>query len=103
MLDGDCATYRGAMTARHGSESFFIEGEGLVNTQVGGRSGGDPDPISEPEAAPAAALPADAAPPFRFSRVGPRGTSMRPALIEQLAVAMTKGGGGTGDVPAGYT
>ena len=28
---------------------------------------------------------------------------MRPALIEQLAVAMTKGGGGTGDVPAGYT
>ena len=91
------------MTARHGSESFFIEGEGLVNTQVGGRSGTEPDPITEPGATPAPALAPDAPPPFRFSRVGPRGISMRPALLEQLADAMTKGGGGTGDVPAGYT
>ena len=24
---------------KHGSETFFIEGEGLLTTQVGGRSG----------------------------------------------------------------
>ena len=38
------------------SESFFIEGEGLVNTQLGGRHGDEPDPITDPErAAPGAA------------------------------------------------
>jgi hypothetical protein len=91
------------MTARHGSESFFIEGEGLVNTQVGGRRGDEPDPITEPEAAAAPRLAAAEAPPFRFSRVGPKGRAVRPGLIEKLAEAMTQGGGGRGDVPAGYT
>ena len=91
------------MTARHGSESFFIEGEGLVNTQVGGRRGEEPDPITDPEAAAAPRLAADEAPPFRFSRVGPKGRAVRPGLIEKLAEAMTQGGGGRGDVPAGYT
>ena len=91
------------MTARHGSESFFIEGEGLVNTQVGGRRGDESDPITDPEAAAAPRLAADEAPPFRFSRVGPKGRAVRPGLIEKLAEAMTQGGGGRGDVPAGYT
>lgn len=96
------------MSARHGSETFFIEGEGLVNTQVGGRSGDQPDPITEPDAAPAtAAAPvarrADAAPPFRFSRVGPRGRTVPEPLTLAIADAMTQGGGGLGDIPAGYT
>lgn len=95
------------MAARHGSESFFIVGEGLVNTQLGGRRGDEPDPVTDPEATPAAATAAgpaaDAAPPFRFSRVGPRGTAVGPIVISQLADAMTQGGGGRGDVPAGYT
>lgn len=93
------------MSARHGSESFFIEGEGLVNTQVGGRSGDQPDPITEPAAAvaPAAARRAEAAPPFRFSRVGPRGRAVPEALTLAIADAMTQGGGGLGDIPAGYT
>jgi hypothetical protein len=93
------------MTARHGSESFFIEGEGLVNTQVGGRSGTEPDPITDPgaQAPPAPTARADAAPPFRFSRVGPKGTPLSAAATAKIAAAMIGSGGGVGDVPAGYT
>ena len=33
---------------RHGSESFFVEGEGLLTTQIGGRVGDQqPDPVDE--------------------------------------------------------
>ena len=96
------------MTARHGSESFFIEGEGLVNTQLGGRKGDRPDPITDPDAhaeahAATRAEAAAAAPPFRFSRSGPRGRALPESLDLAIAEAMTKGGGGAGDVPAGYT
>jgi hypothetical protein len=94
------------VTSRHGSESFFIVGEGLVNTQMGGRSDDEPDPITEPERAASAApdLAADAAPPFRFSRVGPRGSKLRPALAKKLANVMTPfGDQPEGNVPAGYT
>ena len=30
---------------KHGSETFYIEGEGLLVTQVGGRTGDEPDPM----------------------------------------------------------
>src|SRR5919112_4981493 len=90
------------MDTRHGSETFFIEGEGVVNTQLGGRRGDQPDPITEPDSSPAAAR-ADAAPPFRFVRVGPRGRTLAGPLTLALAGPMTKGGGGRGDTPAGYT
>ena len=91
---------------KHGSETFFIEGEGLLTTQVGGRSGQEPDPVSEsetPRATAPRALAADVAPPFRFSRVGPRGTALGATATRKLARAMVVGGGGAGDVPAGYT
>ncbi len=94
------------MTSRHGSESFFILGEGLVTTQLGGRSGTEPDPLDQPEAATtsARALAADEAPPFRFSRVGPRGRELKPALARKLARAMVADGPEReGDIPAGYT
>ena len=42
---------------RHGSETFFIEGEGLLTTQVGGRGGDEADPVSESES-PRAPAPA---------------------------------------------
>jgi Animal haem peroxidase len=89
---------------KHGSETFFIEGEGLLTTQVGGRSGTEKDPVTEPDssAAASAALSA-AAPPFRFSRVGPRGNRLNARIIRKLADAMVVGGGGAGNVPAGYT
>ena len=94
------------MTSRHGSESFFIVGEGLVNTQMGGRSDDEPDPITQPKLAASVApdLAAGAAPPFLFSRVGPRGSKLRPALAKKLANAMTPfGDQPEGNVPAGYT
>jgi hypothetical protein len=43
------------------------------------------------------------APPFRFSRVGPKGTPLGLAATKKLARAMVRGGGGAGAVPAGYT
>ncbi len=67
------------MQFKHGSETFYIEGEGLLTTQVGGRSGEEGDPLSEsdsPKAGRARALPEAAPPPFRFSRVGPKGTPL---------------------------
>jgi Animal haem peroxidase len=91
---------------KHGSESFFIEGEGLLTTQVGGRSGEESDPVSAsatPRASAPRALAAGATPPFRFSRVGPKGTPLGAAVTKKLARAMVVGGGGAGDVPAGYT
>ena len=45
---------------KHGSESYFVLGEGLLAESAGGR---------EPVALAAAAT----APPFRFTRMGPRG------------------------------
>ena len=94
------------MTPRHGSETYFIEGEGLVVTEMGGRSGAEPDPIEQPE--PAASVTSEAAveadPPFRFSRVGPRGRELQRALARKLANAMvTFDQQPEGDVPAGYT
>ena len=69
---------------RHGSESFFILGEGLVTTEVGGRHGEAPDPINESDPVDDQAPPIvdrgqfssrpNQAPPFRFIRVGPKGT-----------------------------
>jgi hypothetical protein len=94
------------MTIKHGSESFYIEGEGLFAAEVGGRSGRETDPVNESEAPRAPAtrqLAKDEAPPFRFSRVGPKGTPIGTALIKKLATAMAVEGGGDGDIPAGYT
>ncbi len=93
---------------RHGSESFFIEGEGLLTTQLGGRVGDQqPDPVDESGTrtvgAPALVTAEAVAPPFRFSRVGPKGTRLGAAVTRKLALAMVKEGGGDGDIPAGYT
>ena len=94
------------MTPRHGSETYFIQGEGLVITEMGGRSGTEPDPIEHPEAAASATseVSVEAEPPFRFSRVGPRGRELQRALARKLAKAMvTFDEQPEGDVPAGYT
>ena len=56
----------------HGSESYWILGEGLVSVSGDGRAGRHRrDPSGGPPPAPA-----DEAPAFRFSRIGPEG---RPA------------------------
>src|SRR5262245_14473128 len=98
--------YFGRVTSRHGSETFFIVGEGVVNTQLGGRSDDQPDPITHPDRAASVApdLAAGAAPPFRFRRVGPKGTKLRPSIASKLAKAMvTFDEEPDGEVPAGYT
>jgi hypothetical protein len=74
----------------HGSESYFVVGEGLLDVSAGGRE----SPIA-----------AEAAPPFRFSRMGPRGVGVQlpEGARKKLANAMTAGGGGAQGVPAGFT
>ncbi len=85
------------MAHHHGSESYFVEGEGLLGEAVGGRD----------VRAIATAASGDGAPPppFRFSRMGPKGQGKQQteAIHKKLAQAMTRGGGGNGSMPAGYT
>ncbi|MEO7943738.1 MAG: heme peroxidase family protein [Marmoricola sp.] len=100
------AAERQQAVMKHGSESFYIEGEGLLTTQVGGRSGDEPDPMiasDNPKAPAPRTLTKAAPPPFRFSRVGPKGTPLNTTITKKLARAMVVGGGGPGNIPAGYT
>jgi Animal haem peroxidase len=78
---------------KHGSESYFVLGEGLLTESVGGRSG-----------VLARSVEAET-PPFRFSRMGPRGGGRQPSesTRRKLGDAMAIGGGGTGQIPAGFT
>ena len=76
---------------RHGTEQYFVIGEGLF-------SDADGDGTAHLAAAAAAA-----APPFRFSRMGPRGEQLGHAKRVKLARAMIRGGGGNTGIPAGYT
>jgi Animal haem peroxidase len=78
---------------RHGSESYYVVGEGLLDESANGR---------------ARALAANAlttAVPFRFSRMGPRGVGKQlpDGIRRKLANAMTRGGGGARGIPAGFT
>jgi hypothetical protein len=76
---------------RHGSESYFVLGEGLLTESGDGRA-----------ATMAAAVEAEA-PPFRFSRVGPKGIRLSEGIRKKLANAMTVAGAGASQVPAGFT
>jgi hypothetical protein len=79
---------------KHGSESYFVLGEGLLAESADGRT-------------TARALAADetATPPFRFSRLGPNGIGRQipDGARKKLANAMVVGGGGQSGIPAGYT
>jgi hypothetical protein len=77
----------------HGSESYFVLGEGLLGETVGGR-----------ERTLADAAEAQV-PPFRFSRMGPSGAGhqLGEANRGKIAGAMAAGGGGVSQVPAGFT
>ena len=65
--------------AKHGSESYFIEGEGLLTESGGGRDGEVPAALAD--AAVAAATPS-----FRFSRMGPKGTGRQLGEASDRAV-----------------
>ncbi|MDQ3865900.1 MAG: heme peroxidase family protein [Actinomycetota bacterium] len=83
----------GGAIEKHGSESYYVLGEGLLGESLGGRTAR--------EAAPDTAT----TPPFRFSRLGPSGIGRQlgDPVRKRVANAMTVGGGGTGGIPAGYT
>ena len=91
----------------HGTESFFIIGEGLVGESRGGRDVGVAAPEADEPRAMAALAVATAqaaeAPPFRFTRMGPRGRRLARDIRRKVALAMTAGGGSNSDIPAGYT
>ena len=82
----------GGAVEHHGSESYFVLGEGLLSESLDGRG------------APAVAAAAAVA-PFRFSRMGPRGQGKQlgEPNHRKIAVAMTRGQGGVGTIPAGFT
>jgi hypothetical protein len=87
--------------AQHGSESFFILGEGLVSTAIGGRSGTAGDDVTEGTEPVARAAEV---PPFRFTRIGPKGTPrLSVQTLTKVANAMTRAGGGQTGIPAGFT
>jgi len=78
---------------RHGQESYYIIGEGLVGETLGGR----------PRVLEAAAEAQIA--PFRFSRMGPNGQGKQLGTPnrKKIALAMTVGELGEGQIPAGFT
>jgi hypothetical protein len=90
----------------HGSESYFVIGEGLLGEAVGGRNGGPPDGGAA-VAATAASVTAAAAsvPPFRFSRMGPSGVGRQlgEPNRKKVGAAMAEPGGGQSQIPAGFT
>jgi hypothetical protein len=77
---------------KHGSESYFVLGEGVPTESVGGRE------------RTLAALE-DEVPPCRFSRMGPRGSQRQlgESIRKKIGNAMAAGGGGASQVPAGFT
>ena len=82
----------------HGSESYFVVGEGLLAESVGGRDGDEPMVL-------AASSVGGAAPPFLFSRMGPKGIGKQigDGARKRLGAAMAVPGGGSSQIPAGYT
>ncbi len=83
---------REVRVARHGSESYFIVGEGLLGETLGGRR---------------AALTGAgaAAPQFHFSRLGPKGVGKQLGEPNRtkIAEAMTVDNVSPGQIPAGFT
>ena len=89
---------------KHGSETFFIEGEGLLSTQVGGRTGAETDPAHRARHAAPRQVAGDhrtTLPLLPRRTEGP--SPQRDRITRKLARAMVVGGGGAGNIPAGYT
>ena len=80
---------------RHGSETYWVIDEGMLGES---RSGRELAIESAPEAIAAA-------PPFRFSRLGPKGSGVQigKPLRLKLAQAMTADNLSPGQMPAGFT
>jgi hypothetical protein len=77
----------------HGSESYFVLGEGLLDETLGGRTRTLPAAVEA------------AVPRFRFSRLGPKGTGKQlgEPNRRKIAQAMTVGNLTPGQIGAGFT
>ena len=76
---------------RHGSESYYVVGEGLYTDGFAG---------------PTRVLAlTTVAPPFRFSRLGPSGINRQlgDPNRKKIAQAMVAGSGAASQIPAGFT
>src|SRR5215211_6054729 len=95
--------WKGRHMVTHGSESYYVIGEGLLAESVGGRDGSQ-NGAGPPAAARAAAVTASS-PPFRFSRMGPNGSGRQlgEGARKKLGAAMARAGGGNSQIPAGFT
>jgi Animal haem peroxidase len=84
----------------HGSESYYVVGEGLLAESVGGRDGASHAPMVLAESTAGGAPP-----PFFFSRMGPSGAGKQlgEANRKKLGAAMAVAGGGASQIPAGFT
>jgi len=87
--------------AQHGSESYFVVGEGLLGESLGGRDGD----VTATAAAASVTASAAVTPPFRFSRMGPGGAGhqLGEGIRRRVAREMAAGGGGNSQIPAGFT
>ena len=87
----------------HGSESYYVIGEGLLGESVGGRD--SQNGAAPPAVATRAVASAASAPPFRFSRMGPKGIGKQigEGARKKLGAAMARAGGGSSGIPAGFT
>jgi hypothetical protein len=89
----------------HGSESYYVIGEGLLGESVGGRDDSHNGATPARAAAAGGAGDAGGAPPFRFSRMGPNGSGKQlgEGARKKLGAAMARAGGGNSQIPAGFT
>jgi hypothetical protein len=85
-----------AVDVHHGSETYFVIGEGLLGEARGGR---------EVTKVALAAEAVTAVPPFRFSRMGPKGAGVQLGQPNRLKIAqaMTIDDLSAGQIPAGFT
>jgi hypothetical protein len=83
---------------KHGSETYFVLGEGLL-------SDAHEDIEGNGRVALRAATAAVTAPPFRFSRMGPRGAGQQlgEPNLKKLGAIVAAGGGGASQIPSGFT
>ena len=81
------------MDQHHGSESYYVLGEGLLTESGGGRA-----QTLAPEVEAQTA-------PFRFSRMGPSGAGeqLGEVTAQKLAAAMTTGTSAGSRIPSGFT
>ena len=89
----------------HGSESYFVIGEGLLGEASAGGTAGRRTAPGRWRPRPPVTAAAASVPPFRFSRMGPSGAGRQlgEPNRKKVGAAMAEPGGGQSQIPAGFT